>query len=261
MTVYIDECGQHMLTAKAEFHAFVLAAVLIPDDAYPRIDSTWKRWKAAVLGSADKRLHEPDVRKGQGPFFLQGDRARRERAVVALARRLEKTEMRAFACVMHRPEYLEQFGPVPLDSSLPSHPYLMTLHFLAERIVMAMQQEFGGGRAHFIAESRGPLEDAKMQYEFTRLLLDGTSYVSAAWFREYLAPGIEFRDKQANLTGLQLADLLARPCGEKILRPESTPARWPQFRTKLCQGQETANSILGLKIVPWDEKYAGVWLS
>lgn len=61
--------------------------------------------------------------------------------------------------------------------------------------------------------------------------------------------------KVDNSTGLQLADLLARPVGEKVADPSSQPDRWTTFRDKLCPGTETKNSPLGLKIVPWNEKY------
>jgi hypothetical protein len=137
----------------------------------------------------------------------------------------------------------------------------MALHFVAERLAIALDKLFGGGRAHVVAESRGPKEDALLQYEFARLQLDGTSYVSASFFRQQLCPGIDFRDKKRSETGLQFADLLARPCAEKVLDPASTPARWPELRSKLCPTQETANSILGLKIIPWDERYVEVWKS
>jgi hypothetical protein len=86
--------------------------------------------------------------------------------------------------------------------------------------------------------------------------------IAASWFRHQLCPGIDFRLKSENNTGLQLADLLARPCGEKVLHPASNPPRWQEFRQKLCTHEgETAHSILGLKILPWDESYKNLWKS
>ena len=137
----------------------------------------------------------------------------------------------------------------------------MALDFLLERIVLALETHFNGAYGHIIAEARGPREDALLQYEYVRLHLDGTSYISPSWFRQQLAPSIEFKIKKDNISGLQIADLLARPCGEKILDPSSSPVRWPQFRGKLCPGQETAHSILGLKVVPWGQRYADIWKS
>jgi hypothetical protein len=138
----------------------------------------------------------------------------------------------------------------------------MSLDFLFERIVMVLDTRFKGGKAKVIAESRGPKEDALLQYEFARLHLEGTSYISAAWFRQQLHPGIHFEAKGGTYaTGLQLADLAARPVAEKVANVAGQPDRWPEIRHKLCPGIETKNSILGLKILPWDPIFTDLWKS
>jgi len=258
-TVYIDECGDHALKSKDRFKAFCLAAVLIRDSDYPAVDRRWRRWKHSYLGSEHKKVHEPDIRREEKSFWCGGDLLKRQKAVAALDGVLEELDFTAIACIINRPAYAAEFGKQPLDESLPEHAYLMMTHFLLERAAMALSFNYGGARGRLVIESRGPKEDAMMQYEFARLFLDGTSYVSATWFRSQFLPGIAFYDKGENCTGLQLADLVARPCGEKVLTPESTPARWSAVRQKLCLGMETKNSILGLKIVPWNPKYERLW--
>jgi len=257
----VDECGASSLTATDEFKAFVIAAVVVPDGEYPKLDEQWKQWKNDNLGSSNKIIHEPNLRKGTGPFYFKGDASKRAIVIQSLQELIAKLDFAAVVCVVNRPEYVEQVGLDSLDKSLPINPYLMILDFLMERLVMVLERHFNGARAHVVAEARGPLEDALLQYEYVRLQLDGTSYISPSWFRQQLATAIEFKTKKENCTGLQLADLLARPCGEKILDPSSAPARWPEFREKLCPGQETAHSILGLKIVPWHERYVDIWKS
>ncbi len=258
-TIFLDECGTHHLTAADPFPVFVLAAVIIPDSRYGQIEAEWKAWKKANLGSADALVHEPDLRRGDGPFRgTPQQKALTRRALRECLRRLDFT---VIACAVRRPEYLKEVGNQALDSSLPSHPYLMTLDFLAERVVMALDKQFGGARGRVVAESRGAMEDALLQYEFARLHLDGTSYIAEAWFRQQLHPGVQFCPKDDNSTGLQLADLIARPIAEKVINPAATPEFWPQVRIKLCQGQETKHSIVGLKIVPWDATYKDLWRS
>jgi hypothetical protein len=259
--IFIDECGTHSLTSKDEFDTFVLAAIIVPDKNYPKLDAEWKQWKTSNLGSPNKVIHEPNVRRGTGPFYFNKNTTNRAVVIQSLNKLLAKIEFLAVVCVVNRPDYIAQVGLQSLDKSLPTHLYLMTLDFLMERLVMALEKHCGGARAHVIAEARGPLEDALLQYEYVRLHIDGTSYISAAWFRQQLVPAIEFKSKKENCTGLQIADLLARPCGEKVLDPSKTPPRWPEFREKFCLGQETAHSILGLKIVPWHERYVDIWKS
>ena len=237
-----------------------MAAAIISQDHLDTVDSQWKAWKIDALG-ADKILHEPMVRRGDGAFWFNGDRRRREKARESLAASLRPLDFTGIACVVDRQRYESTYGEAAMNASLPRHLYLMALDFLMERVVMALDSQFGSAIGQVLAESRGPKEDAVFQAEFVRLFLDGTSYVSASWFRHQLIPGIEFHSKEDNLTGLQLADLLARPCAEKVLNPDSTPDRWPEFRDKLCQEQETLHSILGLKIVPWEDSFDGVWKS
>lgn len=197
------------------------------------------------------------MRKREGHFAGERGAA----LVESLRKFLETTELNVVACAINRIEYRKTAAPDPLDATLPDHMYLFAMDVLFERIAMVLDAKFPGGRAEVIVESRGPREDALLQYEFARLHLDGTTYIGDAFFRARLCPGITFHAKTQNCTGLQLADLVARPISEKVADPASTPERWPEVRTKLCPGQETKHSILGLKIAPWSEDYEGLWES
>ncbi|HVS05500.1 MAG TPA: DUF3800 domain-containing protein [Candidatus Dormibacteraeota bacterium] len=259
-TVFVDECGSHSLAANDSFGAFVLAAVLIRDADHLTVSREWRRWKRNTFGSSKIIVHEPDFRQGLGPFG--GSIAKRQQLKESLDRIIDQLPFAAVACVINRADYRKWLGDFKSpDISLPAHPYLMSLDFLMERLLMVLENDFGGARASVVVEARGPKEDAALQYEFARLHLDGTTYIAPTWFRQRLPPGMLFRTKKDTLTGLELADLLARPCGEKVLNPTSTPDRWPVFRTKLCLGQETKHSILGLKILPWDDRYKEIWKS
>jgi hypothetical protein len=259
-TIYIDECGAHSLTVKEDFGAFCLAAVIIRDQDLQVFEAKWKRWKLQNLGSETRRVHEPEVRKRREVFYRR-DKARQEALIGSLSEILKELEYAAVVCVLHREKYVTQYGDASMDESLPHHGYLMTLHFMAERLALALQTQFGGARARLILEARGPKEDAEMQYEFARLFLDGTSYLAPDYFRRQFLPGLRFKSKDDHVAGLEIADLIARPCAEKVLDPTRNPERWEPVRAKLCQGVETKHSILGLKITPWDDAYKDLWKS
>ncbi len=253
--VFLDECGSHSLAQDA-FPAFALAAVIVRESDWTAFDTKWREWKTSKLGSAEVIVHEPDVRRGDWPFGGE-DRADK---VTTLHELLAELEFTAIVCVIRRDAYGAMYGAAGLDESLPAHLYLMSLDFVIERLALCLDIEFNGGRARVIAESRGPKEDALLQHEFARLLLQGTSYISSSWFRQQLHPGITFEGKGgAFSSGLQVADLLGRPCAEKVLSPDSDPIRWAEFRAKLCPGRETKNSLIGLKIVPWDASFSDIW--
>ena len=100
------------------------------------------------------------------------------------------------------------------------------------------------------AESRGPLEDVQVQQEYIRLQIEGTQFQSASWFRYQLQRFIEFVPKRRNHTGLQIADLAARPCADKVLAPGSEPERWGVLRPKIYDGGVGRPESYGLKSFP-----------
>jgi hypothetical protein len=69
---------------------------------------------------------------------------------------------------------------------------------------------------HWVVECRGKKEDAELELEFRRIC-DGENTGNAG--NRHLPFDIVFADKKTNLTGLQLADLVARPVGLNYLRP------------------------------------------
>jgi hypothetical protein len=254
--IFLDECGAHSVDAPDTFPIFTLAAVIVTRRHYEDVlDLQWRAWKATNLGFADAPVHEPDVRGQEGRFAGPAGQP----IVDSLGECLADAAFHVVACAIDRPAV--KAAATPLDATLPDHMYLMALDMLFERIVLMLDHTYRGGRAEVMAESRGPREDALLQYEFARLQLDGTSYIGDAFFRKCLHPGISFRSKDQHCTGLQLADLVARPVAEKVGNPTSTPARWPEIREKLCPGTETKHSILGLKVFPWNEQYEDLWKS
>ena len=260
--VFVDECGSPRLHASTDdFGAFAVGAVLVAADEYARFTDSWNGWKRSVWGAENEMIHEPNLRRRNGPFWLDGDRRRQQEAVAALHDTIRQLRFVAVVVVIRRQAYVAEYGHAGVNAILPEAPYHLALDFLTERLVFALNGEFGNGRGRLIAESRGPLEDAQLQWEFARLHIDGTSYVSARWFRQQLASGIRFGRKGDRMPGLEVADLLCRPCAEKALDPTSDPERWSEFRGKLCIGQETAHSPVGIKVVPWSEGHEGFWKS
>jgi hypothetical protein len=71
---------------------------------------------------------------------------------------------------------------------------------------------------------------------------------------------VHFESKLANVSGLQLADLTARPVGAAVLDiPDNY--LWQEVQAKLCPLKDTKHSILGLKVYPWDDRYGNLWIA
>jgi len=70
-----------------------------------------------------------------------------------------------------------------------------------------------------MAESRGGKEDRRLKLSFRRLWEKGTDYVSFKLFQSvFTSRELKVKPKANNIAGLQLADLLAHPSRNEILR-------------------------------------------
>jgi len=249
----LDECGSHVpSSAYGKFPVFCLSGIVISKDDYIELDTLWKAWKMRHLGSLDIVVHEPEVRGCSGSFRRQHEEDRmqlwRELELI-----VEDLDFTCIAAVVDMREFVASHPDGLVDEFLPDSCYLMCIDFIMERFVHFLRHAGNDARGSVIAESRGLVEDAKVHAEFIRLHLQGTQFLSATAFRSQLRPYIEFFVKKRNHSGLQIADLAARPFAEKTLRPESDPARWNVFHTKLYDGLKGAPHSYGLKVFPLTE--------
>ncbi|MEL7604387.1 MAG: DUF3800 domain-containing protein, partial [Bacillota bacterium] len=77
---------------------------------------------------------------------------------------------------------------------------------------------YGGYRGDVMVEKRGGEEDKKLMDSYNRLYEHGTDDISKeVWQNRLTSNQLKLRDKQANITGLQLADLIAHPSRREIL--------------------------------------------
>jgi len=73
-----------------------------------------------------------------------------------------------------------------------------------------------------IAESRGGNEDRKLKDSFSGLWKNGTDYVSPELFHQvFTSKQLKVKPKANNISGLQLADIIAHPSRMEILKENS----------------------------------------
>lgn len=98
-------------------------------------------------------------------------------------------------------------------------PYHYCLAVLLERFVFFLNRRNGQGDA--MAESRGGKEDRRLKASFARLWNNGTDYVSPERFQRALtSKQLKVKQKANNISGLQLADLIAHASRNEILQEQ-----------------------------------------
>jgi hypothetical protein len=95
-----------------------------------------------------------------------------------------------------------------------------------------------------VFESRGRVEDQTLELEFRRIM-DLTRMRGMNETLEFVcAP------KSANSSGLQIADMTARPIGLHVLRPHQANRAWELIDRKLVRSRDGRLDGYGLKIYP-----------
>ena len=95
-----------------------------------------------------------------------------------------------------------------------------------------------------MVEKRGKREDAELELEFRRVCAGGN------YQRAQLPFEVAFVDKKSNSVGLQVADLVARPVGMSILRPEQNNRAFEAIKPKFYVGGAGKLHGWGLKCFP-----------
>ena len=238
--IFVDESGDHGLdNIDPQYPIFVLAfCVLRKSDYIAHIVPAIQAFKFKHFGHDNVILHERDIRKDIGAFaFLKS----KEKKAAFLD---ELTEIVAAApfmlvCSVIRKEALRR------RYANPDNPYHVALGFGLERVHYFLQAHgAAAARTHVMVERRGRKEDAELELEFRRIC-DGGNFNN-----DHMPLEIVFADKKANLPGLQLADLVARPSGMSILRPAQKNRAFDILQGKFYTSTDGNPDGCGLKCFP-----------
>jgi len=96
-------------------------------------------------------------------------------------------------------------------------PYHYCMEALLERFKLFL--ELNDGYGDVMIESRGGKEDIRLKKSFNNLWENGTHFLKPDELHERLtSKQLKVKPKTANISGLQLADLLAHPCRRYIYK-------------------------------------------
>jgi hypothetical protein len=95
-----------------------------------------------------------------------------------------------------------------------------------------------------IFESRGKREDDELELEFRRVC-DGQNFLN-----KRIPLEIMLADKRVNSSGLQIADLVARPIGLSVLRPGQPNRAYEIIEKKFYSSSQGKVDGYGKKVFP-----------
>jgi hypothetical protein len=221
--VYVDESGDHGLeTVDPNYPVFVLSFCVFHKRHYAQaVVPAVEAFKFRHFGHDVVVLHETDIRKEKGAFRFDS-REHKEAFLDELTGIIEASNFILISCVIDKRRLRER----------GSNPYHLALGFCLETLYEFMQEKQQGAlTTHVVVECRGKKEDRDLELEFRRIC-DGVNRLDKP-----LPFEVVFADKKTNSSGLQLADLVARPIGLATLRPEQPNRAFQVLKLKFfCSG-------------------------
>jgi hypothetical protein len=147
----------------------------------------------------------------KGPFGVLKDEAKNQAWECDLLEFLSEARMTLFVIVIDKLSHLVTYG----DRAF--HPYIYCLEVLLERLRGCLNRS--GGAADVLAEARGKVEDGQLKAAYQEIRTRGTDFISGEDFEKVLTSrDLKLDKKEADVAGLQIADLLASPSKLDVLR-------------------------------------------
>lgn len=150
-------------------------------------------------------FHRKELVNRRYPFHQLRDPAVERQFNIDLLALLRTLDFTVITTVIDKLEHEQRYTVWRYD------PYHYCMAILMERYIFWLEQHQATGDV--LAESRGGKEDRRLKGSFSWLYDHGSDYVQASRFHQRLtSKQLKVKLKTNNITGLQIADLIAHPC-------------------------------------------------
>lgn len=217
--VYVDESGDANWKAAKEFPILCVNYCLFEKEYYlETLVPKFNRLKFRYWGNDNIVLHERDLRKSDkivdGAIRSKYERLRGERRkafMSELTALVDDAEFKCFCVVVDKPMVPEKYKVFD-----PYHISLSRGFRQIETYLRVHAPDELGKDIHIIFEKRGKDDDAALSRAYQQIILQG-SLINPMPIYQFSRFRLELMDKKSNSTGLQIADLTARPIGNHYL--------------------------------------------
>jgi Protein of unknown function (DUF3800) len=233
--IYIDEVGNADLESSNDpnHRFFSLTGVIVDlDDIRDSIHPQMAALKEKYFDSHPDDpvvFHRKEMLNARRHFQALQDNGLRQRFDEELLNLLAMWEYTVISVCLDKKKHRETYTVWRYD------PYHYCLAILLERFVYFLNRR--GRRGDALAESRGGKEDRRLKAAYERLWTQGTDFVSPDQFQQVLtSKQLKMKTKADNIAGLQLADLLAHPSRNEILKEQGLLERAvPPFAARVVE--------------------------
>lgn len=213
--LYIDESGDHTYNLMHEISHRYLALLGVwfkQEPEYAGFADDLDKFKRDIFGFRPDKpviLHRSDIINRKGPFGLLRDEGIRQKFDEGLLALIEKAQFKMVCVIIDKQKHLEGYVS-------PFHPYHFCLGAMLDRYSGWLNYKNAVGDV--VAEVRGKEEDLQLKEAYRRVHGSGTLMFDHQHHQRALtSKEIKLSSKNANLAGIQLADVLAHPVKQALL--------------------------------------------
>ncbi len=225
--IYVDESGDHSLqSVDSQYPVFVLAFCVFHKRYYAEsIVPALEKFKFNHFGHDQVVLHENEIRKEKGAFNIFRSREEQFQFLGQLTEIIENSNFVLISSTIDKQALQKR-------NEVEANPYHVALAVCMESLYEFLKEKYQHEKpTHIIVECRGKKEDKDLELEFRRVC-DGKNRLGIPLPFEVI-----FSDKRAMSSGLQLADLVARPIGLHHIRPRQNNRAFEVLKEKFyCAG-------------------------
>ncbi|WP_180380740.1 DUF3800 domain-containing protein [Alloscardovia macacae] len=218
--IFVDESGDHSLkTINPRYPLFVLAFCIFKKEHYIRdIVPAVLELKYRYFGHELVILHEREMRMRSGDFAIFMDADARENFFVALNDIMRTADMSIIPIIIDKQTFIADSDSTLYDIAT----------YRGMDLVKQFLSDYGQSvqTTSVVFEGRGKKEDHELMNTFTQKVKEEVN-------ESYGGLDFQCAPKTANIIGLQLADLVARPIGNQYLHPESTDRAYKLISEKI----------------------------
>lgn len=244
LLVFLDETGDHSLNKiDLDFPIFAVTGIVFNPTDYPDAVFRFNRLKLDYFSHEGIILHSREIASRENDFTFLNDKQQRESFLSEISEQVNLTKMGITAGIIKKIKLKKKYTD-------PFSPYDLAFSFVFEKIFKYACNQ-GVDYIHFISEARGHRENKELHKTFEWLKKKDQPNGSRSFPRfidqnklDSIHTRLEFRKKQSNIIGLQIADLIVSPIARTILKEENHPSL-RYFENKFIYGMAKS-----LKVFP-----------
>lgn len=230
--IFIDEVGHHDLKSSDdpnERYLSLTGVIMRLSYESGEFTTALNAVKMQVFGRTDFAFHRRQlIDATDPPYVALTDAPVRQQFNEMMIRLLADSSYRVFTVVIDKKEHKRKYAVWRF------HPYHYCLTVVLERYVQLL------GRMRVVGdvmmESRGKKENRQLEAAFRYIYERGTEHVPKEMFQAWLSSReIKIKPKMANISGLQIANLVANPSSRDLICEKSGEAMTAEFSRQIVQ--------------------------